>query len=75
MRGKERRLLAAGTGVIAGGSVRVVLELAGVKNCFGKELGSPNALNNARATVKGLSEVRHLATLGYSRCGLTEPVS
>lgn len=56
--------------MIAGGSVRVVLELAGVKNCFGKELGSPNALNNARATVKGLSEVRHPATLGCARCGL-----
>jgi ribosomal protein S5 len=63
LRGKERRL-AAGTGVIAGGSVRVVLELAGVKNCFGKELGSPNALNNARATVKGLAEVRHPPTCG-----------
>jgi len=50
------RPAAEGTGVIAGGSVRVVLELAGVKNAFGKQLGSPNALNNARATAKGLEE-------------------
>jgi len=59
-----------GTGVIAGGSVRVVLELAGVKNCFGKELGSPNALNNARATVKGLAEIRSFNEVAEMR-GLT----
>jgi small subunit ribosomal protein S5 len=47
-----------GTGVIAGGAVRVVLELAGVKNAFGKQLGSPNPLNNARATVDGLKSMR-----------------
>jgi small subunit ribosomal protein S5 len=47
-----------GTGVIAGGAVRVVLELAGVKNAFGKQLGSPNPLNNARATVEGLRNMR-----------------
>ena len=40
--------------MIAGGSVRDVLELAGVKNGFGKQLGSGNPLNNARATVDGL---------------------
>ena len=47
-----------GTGVIAGGACRTVLELAGYKNCFAKQLGSANPLNNARAVVTGLSEMR-----------------
>lgn len=47
-----------GTGVIAGGACRTVLELAGYKNCFAKQLGSSNPLNNARAVVAGLSEMR-----------------
>lgn len=47
-----------GTGVIAGGACRTVLELAGYKNCFAKQLGSSNPLNNARAVVQGLSEMR-----------------
>ena len=47
-----------GTGVIAGGACRTVLELAGYKNCFAKQLGSSNPLNNARAVVQGLGEMR-----------------
>lgn len=52
------RPAAPGTGVIAGGSCRTVLELAGYKNCFAKQLGSSNPLNNARAVVSGLKEMR-----------------
>ena len=49
---------APGCGVIAGGSTRTVLELAGVKNILSKQLGSNNLLNNARATIDGLSSLR-----------------
>jgi small subunit ribosomal protein S5 len=46
-----------GTGVIAGGSIRTVLELAGVKNVLAKQLGSKNILNNAKATLQALFQI------------------
>lgn len=46
-----------GSGVIAGGAVRIVLEVAGVKNVIAKQLGSNNLLNNARAAVSGLGNL------------------
>lgn len=47
-----------GTGVIAGGAMRAVLEVAGVHNILAKCYGSTNPANVVRATVKGLSQLR-----------------
>ena len=46
-----------GSGVIAGGAVRTVFEVAGIKNVIAKQLGSDNLLNNARATIVGLQSL------------------
>lgn len=56
-----------GTGIIAGGGVRAVAELAGIKNLLSKMLGSANKINNIRATLLALEAIRQPQAIAARR--------
>ena len=56
-----------GTGVIAGGAMRAVLEAVGVKNVLAKAVGSRNPINLVRATIKGLEAMHSPAKIAAKR--------
>jgi len=58
---------APGTGIIAGGPVRALLELAGVTDILSKSLGSDNALNMVKAAAQGLQSVTSAADIARRR--------
>ena len=62
------RPAALGTGVIAGGSIRTVLELAGINNILAKQFGCNNILNNAKVTILALMKLNEKIELGKSQC-------
>ena len=57
----------AGTGVIAGGPARAVLELSGVRDILTKSLGSSNANNMVRATLTGLQQLKRAESVAQIR--------
>jgi small subunit ribosomal protein S5 len=64
-----------GTGVIAGGGMRAVLECAGVRNVLAKSYGSRNAINVVRATVKALASVRSPEDIAAKRGKTVEEIT
>jgi len=63
-----------GTGVIAGGPVRAVLELAGVKDILTKSLGSANANNMVYATLQGIGDLKRVEEVAKLRGKTVEEV-
>lgn len=63
-----------GTGVIAGGPVRAVLELAGVRDILTKSLGSANAMNVVNATMTGLSSLKRAEDVAKLRGKTVEEI-
>ena len=64
-----------GTGVIAGGGMRAVLECAGVRNVLAKSYGSRNPINVVRATIKALGSIRSPEDIAAKRGKTLEEIT
>lgn len=67
----------SGSGIIAGGAVRTLLELGGVENAVAKILGSSNKINNCKATIGAMKKfiVKKAVSPQKSRLGASEPLN
>ena len=68
------RPAAPGTGVIAGGAVRAVVELAGIKNILAKSLGSDTSMNIVKATIQGLASMKRVEDVAKLRGKTVEEI-
>lgn len=68
------RPAAAGTGVIAGGPVRAVVELAGINDILSKSLGSKTPINVVRATIEGLKNLHTVEAVAARRGKTVEEI-
>lgn len=64
-----------GSGVIAGGSIRAVVEAAGIKDISGKILGTNNKANNVYATIEALKSLKSVAELAKKQADRAESIA